>query len=63
MAPSQGLNFYIVIYREMLMKSSSHEPCTGWNTLIVTIEHPLGKEIQGCSNKVPRVMYGPTPGA
>jgi len=23
--------------------------------------HPLDKEIQGCSNKVPRVMYGPHP--
>jgi len=27
------------------------------------MEHPLGKEIQICSNKVPRIMYGPTPGA
>jgi len=31
--------------------------------LIFSMEHPWGKEIQGCSNKVPRVMYGPTPGA
>jgi len=26
MAPPQGLNFYIVIYREILKKSSSQEP-------------------------------------
>jgi len=26
------------------------------------MEHPWGKEIQVCSNKVSRVMYGPTPG-
>jgi len=25
------------------------------------MEHPWGKEIKVCSNKVPRVMYGPTP--
>jgi len=26
-------------------------------------EHPWGKEIQVCSNEVPRVKYGPVPGA
>jgi len=26
MAPPRGLNFYIVLYREMLKKSSSQEP-------------------------------------
>jgi len=26
MVPSRGLNFYLVIYREMLKKSSSQEP-------------------------------------
>jgi len=25
------------------------------------MEHPWGKEIQVCSNKVPRVIYGPHP--
>jgi len=25
------------------------------------MEHPWGKEIQGCSIEVPRVMYGPHP--
>jgi len=44
-----------------LQKSSSHEPLTGRNTLMFSMEHPWGKEIQG-SNKVPRVTYGPTPG-
>jgi len=44
-----------------LQKSSSHEPRTGRNTLIFSMEHPWGKEIQGCSNKVPRVMYDPIP--
>jgi len=49
--------------KENFDKYSSHEPRTGWNTLIFTMAHPLGKEIQGCSNKVPRVMYSPTSGA
>jgi len=31
--------------------------------LINHIEHRLGKEIQICSNEVPRVMYGSGPGA
>jgi len=26
------------------------------------MDHPLGEEIQDCSNEVPRVMYGPAPG-
>jgi len=29
----------------------------------ISMDHPWGKEIQVSSNKVPRVMYGPTPGA
>jgi len=33
------------------------------NALVFSMEHPWGKEIQVCSNKVPRVMHGPTPGA
>jgi len=49
--------------KENFDKCSTHEQRTGWNTLIFTMEHPLGKEIQGCSNKVPRVMYGPISGA
>jgi len=49
--------------KKKIDKLSSHEPRTGWNTLIFTMEHPLGKDIQGCLNKVPRVMHGPTPGA
>jgi len=34
----------------------------GWNALIFSMENTWGKEIQLCLNKVPRVMYGPTPG-
>jgi len=37
-----------------------------WPECIVVwhwMDHPWGKEIQLRSNKVPRVMYGPTPGA
>jgi len=35
-----------------------------WSLVTPTpFNHPWGKEIQVCSNKVPRVMYGPTPGA
>jgi len=49
-------------HREMLKKSSSQEPL-GQNVLIFSMEHPWGKEIQICSNKDPRVMYGPTPWA
>jgi len=30
----------------------------GWNALIFGIEHPWGKEIQVCSNEVPRVTNG-----
>jgi len=44
------------------LKNSSHEPPTGWNGLIFSIEHPRGKEIQECSNKIPRVMCGPPQG-
>jgi len=33
------------------------------NALMFGMDYPWGKEIQICSNKVPRVMYGPTPGA
>jgi len=29
---------------------------TGWNVLIFSMEHPWGKEIQVCSNKVPKVI-------
>jgi len=36
---------------------------TGRNALIFDMEHPWDKEIQVCSNEVPRVMYGPAPGA
>jgi len=44
-----------------LQKSSREPPARrhrflAWN-------HPWGKEIQDCSDDVPRVMYGPTPGA
>jgi len=42
-----------------LQKSCSHEPLA----LIFGMEHPWGKEIQVSSNKIPRVIYGPTPGA
>jgi len=35
----------------------NHQP----NALICSMEHPWGKEIQVCSNKVFRVMYGPHP--
>jgi len=58
--PITGKIRKIFIY---LQKSSSHEPRTGWNTLIFTMWHPLGKEIQGCSNIVPGVIYGSTQGA
>jgi len=40
-----------------LQTSSSHEPRTGRNTLIFSME------IEVFSTKVPRVMYGPTAGA
>jgi len=33
------------------------------NTLIFSKDHPLGEENQVRSNEVPRVMYGPAPGA
>jgi len=33
------------------------------NALLFSMEHPWGKEIHFCSNEVPRVMYGPIPGA
>jgi len=36
-----------------LQNSSSHEPRTGRNALIFSMEHHWGKEIQGCSNKAP----------
>jgi len=45
-----------------LQKSSSHEPGTGRNTLMFSMEHPWGKKIRGYLNKVPRIMYGSTPG-
>jgi len=35
---------------------------SGRNALIFGMECPWGKEIQICSNKVPRVMHGSTPG-
>jgi len=35
----------------------------GRNALIFSMEHTWSKEIQVCSNQVPRVMCGPTPGA
>jgi len=35
---------------------------TSQNALIFSMEHPWGKEIQMCSNKVPSVMYDPTQG-
>jgi len=34
-----------------------------WNALMFNMDHPWGKVIQLYSNKVPRVMYGRTPGA
>jgi len=36
---------------------------TDQNAFIFGIEHPWGEEIQACSNKVPRIMYGSAPGA
>jgi len=42
-----------------LQKSSFHSQ----NVLIFGMEYSLGKEIQVCSNKVPRTIYGSTPGA
>jgi len=36
---------------------------TGRNVLIFGLECPWGKEIQICSNTVPRVMHDPTLGA
>jgi len=56
MTPPQGLNFYIVIYREMLKKSSSQEPLLsqfqsnlvgnmsgGWEFRFVQIKRLLGQ--------------------
>jgi len=45
-----------------LQKSSSQE-LTGRNALIFSMEHPWGKDIQVCSNQVPRVILGPIPWA
>jgi len=42
----------------MFKKYSSQEPLGQFS-----MEHPWDEEIQVCSNKVPRVMYGPTEGA
>jgi len=44
-----------------LKKISSHVPQAG-NVLMFGMDHPRRKEIQFCSNKVFRVMYGPTSG-
>jgi len=44
-----------------LQKCSSHEPLAECNG--IGMNHPLGEGIQLYTNEVPRVMYGPVPGA
>jgi len=62
---NKGAGLIRVKIRKNLIKSSKlfFSLTIGQNTLILSMEHPWGKEIQFCSNKVPRVMYGPTPRA
>jgi len=59
LAPNKGQN------KENFDKSSITflSWTNGRNALIFSMAHPWGKEIQFYSNKVPRVMCGPTPGA
>jgi len=45
------------IFKNLLLGTTSR------NALICSMEYPWGKEIQVCLNEVPRVLYGPTPGA
>jgi len=53
-----ALNFYIVIYREMI-KKIFFSRTTALNKIMFCMEHPQDKEIQVCLNKVPGVIYGP----
>jgi len=59
LGPNKGQNKENLINHQ----KSSHELLAEINTLTFGMDHPWGKEIKRCSNKVPRVMYGPTPGA
>jgi len=59
LGPNKGQN------KEYFYKSSKifFSWTTGRSVLIFGMNYPLGEGIQVCSNEVPRVMYGPAPGA